>query len=67
MDLIDYRLKLYLIYFCPFYYLTYVSGERALDIFCTSRIKERLHNERTGLYLMGDHYIVDEVLLELQG
>ena len=44
-----------------------VSSERALDIFYTSRTNERLHDERTGLYLMSDLYIVDELLLELQG
>ena len=38
-----------------------VSGERALDIFYTSRTNERLHDEHTGLYLMSDLYIVDEV------
>ena len=44
-----------------------VSGERALDIFYTSRTNERLHDEHTGLYLMSDLYIVDEVIMELQG
>ena len=44
-----------------------VSGERALDIFYTSRTNERLHDEKTGLYLMSDRYIVDEVILELRG
>ena len=44
-----------------------VSGERALDIFYTSRTNERLHDEYTGLYLMSDRYIVDELVLELQG
>ena len=44
-----------------------VSGERALDIFYTSRTNERLHDEHTGLYLMSDLYIVDEVIRELQG
>ena len=44
-----------------------VSSERALDIFYTSRTNERLHDEHTGLYLMSDLYIVDELLLELQG
>lgn len=44
-----------------------VNGERALDIFYTSRTNERLHDEHTGLYLMSDLYIVDELLLELQG
>lgn len=44
-----------------------VSDERALDIFYTSRTNERLHDENTGLYLMSDLYLVDELILELQG
>lgn len=44
-----------------------VNSERALDIFYTSRTNERLHDEKTGLYLMSDLYIVDELILELQG
>ena len=43
-----------------------VSGERALDIFYTSRTNELLHDEHTGLYLMSDLYIVDEVIRELR-
>lgn len=43
-----------------------ISGERALDIFYTSQTNERLHDEKTGLYLMSDLYIVDEVIMELQ-
>ena len=43
-----------------------VSSERALDIFYTSRTNERLHDPYTGLYLMSDLYIVDEVIRELQ-
>ena len=31
-----------------------------------SRTNERLHDEHTGLYLMSDLYIVDEVIMELQ-
>ena len=42
-----------------------VTYKQALDIFYSSRTNERLHDERTGLYLMGDLYIVDEVLMEL--
>lgn len=42
-----------------------VSGERALDIFYTSHTNERLHDEHTGLYLLSDCYIVDEVVNEL--
>ena len=44
-----------------------VTSERALDIFYTSKTNERLHDEKTGLYLMSDLYIVDELILELQG
>ena len=36
------------------------------DIFYTSRTNERLHDEHTGLYLMSDLYIVDEVIRELR-
>ena len=43
-----------------------VSGERALDIFYTSRTNELLHDEHTGLYLMSDRYIVDDVIRELR-
>ena len=43
-----------------------VSGERALDIFYTSRTNERLHDEHTGLYLMSDLYLVDEIIMELR-
>ena len=44
-----------------------ISGERALDLFYTSKTNERLHDEKTGLYLMSDIYLVDELILELQG
>ena len=44
-----------------------VTSERALDIFFTSKTNERLHDEKTGLYLMSDLYIVDDIILELQG
>lgn len=44
-----------------------VTSERALDIFYTSKTNERLHDEKTGLYLMSDLYIVDDIIQELQG
>ena len=44
-----------------------ISGERALDLFYTSKTNERLHDEKTGLYLMSDLYLVDELIFELQG
>ena len=43
-----------------------ISGERALDIFYTSKTNERLHDPATLLYTFGDLYIVDEVIRELQ-
>ena len=43
-----------------------ISGERALDIFYTSKTNERLHDPSTMLYTFGDLYIVDEVIRELQ-
>lgn len=44
-----------------------ISSERALDLFYTSKTNERLHDEKTGLYLMSDLYLVDELIFELQG
>lgn len=43
-----------------------VSSERALSIFYESDTCEQLHNPETGLYLMGDLYIVNDVIRELQ-
>lgn len=43
-----------------------VSSERALDIFYSSRTCERLHDPSTALYLMGDRYIVEDMIRELQ-
>ena len=44
-----------------------VSYKRAFDIFYASDTCRRLHDERSGLYLRSDRYLVDEVILELQG
>lgn len=44
-----------------------ISPERAFDIFYSSKTCQRLHNSNDYLYLMGDLYIVDELILELQG
>jgi len=43
-----------------------VAPETALDIFYNSNTCELLHNEASLLFLMSDHYIVDDVMLELQ-
>ncbi len=44
-----------------------VAPIRALQLFYESDTCRRLHEERTGLYLFGDWYIVDEFMLEMQG
>lgn len=43
-----------------------ITYKKALDMFYSSRTSERLHDERSGLYLMSDGFIVDEVLMEQQ-
>lgn len=43
-----------------------IEPERAFDIFYESDTCEHLHDETSGLYLMGDLYLVDEVMTELQ-
>ena len=41
-----------------------VPYKTALDIFYASDTCRRLHDERTGLYLLSDLYIADEVVHE---
>lgn len=43
-----------------------ISPEKALGVFYESDTCERLHNADSGLYLMSDLYIVDELILELK-
>ncbi|WP_291529638.1 DUF3791 domain-containing protein [Bacteroides sp. UBA939] len=43
-----------------------IEPERAFDVFYESKICERLHDSKDYLYMMGDHYIVDELVLDLQ-
>ena len=43
-----------------------ISPERALDLFYNSETSLRLHNANDYLYLMGDLYVVDEMLSELR-
>ena len=43
-----------------------VSPDRALDVFYSSRTCELLHDPDTGLYLLGDQYIVEDVIREMQ-
>ena len=41
-----------------------VSYKKALDIFYASDTCRRLHDERSGLYLLIDLYLADEVVRE---
>lgn len=43
-----------------------VAPSRALDLFYTSRTAERIHNADDYLYLMGDLYVAEELILELR-
>ena len=43
-----------------------VSPDRALDVFYSSRTCELLHDPETRLYLLGDRYIVEDVIREMQ-
>jgi hypothetical protein len=43
----------------------HVSIERAFDLFYTSKTCARFHDESTGLYLYGELYIIDDLMMEL--
>ena len=43
-----------------------ISPEHALDLFYSSETSLRLHNADDYLYMMGDLYIVDELVSELR-
>jgi hypothetical protein len=43
-----------------------ISPERAFHLFYESDTCEKLHDEKTGLYLMSDLYIVDDMIMEIQ-
>ncbi len=42
-----------------------VAPQRALKIFYETNVCRQLHDDRLGLYLMGDEYIVNDILAEL--
>lgn len=44
-----------------------ISGERALDVFYTSKTSALLHDPATQLYLFSDGYIAEDVIREIQG
>lgn len=43
-----------------------VDIQRAIDIFYTSKTCQNLHDSQTGLYLLADNYIVEDILTELE-
>lgn len=43
-----------------------VSQERAMDILYNSEVFDLLNNPESGLQLMRDYYIVEDVIRELQ-
>lgn len=43
-----------------------ISPLRALDVFYTSKVCDRLHDSETELYTFSDAYIVDEIMMEIQ-
>lgn len=45
----------------------HISLIDALDIFYKSNTCRRFRDEKTGLYLYGDNYIVEELIREYQG
>ena len=44
-----------------------ITLTEALDVFYRSETCRRFHDEKTGLYLYGDLYIIDELEIELLG
>ena len=43
-----------------------ISAERALDLFYSTKTAEQLSDSKTGLQLMSDNYIVENILEELR-
>ena len=43
-----------------------VDASQALNIFYNSRVSTLLHESKSGLQLMSDAYIADEIVMELQ-
>lgn len=43
-----------------------ISNERALELFYDSETSRMLHDEKYGLYLMSDTYIINDLIAELR-
>ena len=44
----------------------HISSDRALEIFYSTQVYQYLDNLRYNLHNMGDAYIVDEIMIELE-
>ena len=42
-----------------------ISPLRALDVFYTSKVCDRMHDPEAELYTFSDAYIVDEIMIEI--
>ncbi len=43
-----------------------VDAKQALNIFYSSRVCELIHNPKSGLQLLSDAYVAEEIVMELQ-
>ncbi len=43
-----------------------ISAERALDIFYSTQVYQQLTNPKSGLQLMSDQYILEDLINELR-
>ena len=43
-----------------------IDAERALDLYCSTQTARRLSEDRYGLQLMSDQYILDDILEEIR-
>ena len=44
-----------------------IDVDRALDLYYSTEVSRQLSDFKTGLHLMSDQYIVDDIISELNG
>lgn len=44
-----------------------IDAERALDLFYSTKTYRQLSDPRYGLQLMSDQYLLDNIMMEIQG
>ena len=44
----------------------HISAERALDLFYCTNVYQQLNNPKTGLQLMSDQYVLEDLMAELK-